>query len=178
SLLECILTGRKVVRPVWWRRPPAWIAAAAGIALLIGLGAWFTGERKPDRFADYRARMVRTVLREYRMDILTNDGEKVRQYMRDRGAPADYDVPKGLQKLAVKGGGLLGWRGERVTMVCFERNDKKLLYMLVLDRKAVKAPPPVNSEVAKVNKLTTASWSSGNRIYVLAEEGDSESIQQ
>jgi len=178
DLQERILIERKILRPVWWQRPPAWFAAAASIALLIGLAGSFMGERIPDRFADYRARMVRTVLREYRMDIVTNDGEKVRQYMQSRGALADYTIPKGLQQVAVKGGGLLGWRGQRVTMVCFERPDKELLYLFVLDRNAVKDAPSENLEVTKVNKLTTASWSSGNRIYVLAAEQDPDAIRK
>jgi len=173
-----ILADRKIVHPVWWRRPPVWLAAAASIALLIGWAGWLLRERKPDRFADYRARMVQTVLLNYRMGITSNDGEKVRQYLDSRGAPTDYAVPAGLQKAQLKGGGLLRWRGHPVSMICFDRGDKELLYLFVLDRQSVKDGPVQNLNFAKVNTLMTASWSSGNRIYVLAGPDDAQSIRQ
>lgn len=174
DLKERILAGHKIIRPVFWRRRVGWIAAAASVAALICLAAWFGGERKPDRFADYCLRMVQIVLREYRMDILNTDGEQVRQYHQTRGAPADYTIPQGLQKVAVKGGGLLGWRGHPVSMVCFDRGNQQLLYLFVLDRNAAKDTPPSDSpKIAKVNKLTTATWSSGKWTYLLATEEDS-----
>jgi hypothetical protein len=180
ELKDRILGQRKIVRPVWWRRQPAWLAAAASIALLIGLTLWFTRPPKDkyDRFADYRTRMVQIVLREYRMDISTNNAESVRQYLQSRGAPADYTLPKGLNQVAVKGGGLLRWRGQPVSMVCFDRGNRQLLYLFVLDRTGLKDAPPETTEVVKVKKLTTASWSSGDKTYVLASEEDPDAIRR
>src|SRR5439155_2765774 len=129
ELKESILSQAKIIRPpaTWWKRPPAWLAAAACVALLIGLANWFRPERKPDTFADFRRRMVETVLRRYGMDTNSSDGEAVRRYLASKGAPADYSLPKGMQQLKVMGGGLLRWRGHPVSMVCFDRGDKEIL---------------------------------------------------
>jgi hypothetical protein len=180
ELKERILADRKILRPIWRRQRTAWLAAAASIALLVGLALWFTREPKYayDRFTDYRTRMVQIVLREYRMDITTPDGEKVRQYMQSRGAPADYTLPKGLQQVAVKGGGLLRWRGQRVSMVCFDRGNKQLLYLFVMNRTGLKDAPPETVQITKVKKLATASWSSGDKTYVLASEEDPAAIRK
>jgi len=142
------------------------------------LGITIFTERRPDRFADLSVSMVQTVLREYRMDITTNNGQVVRQHLQEKGAPADFVVPSGLQKIALKGAGRLRWRGYPVSMVCFERPDKEVLYLFVLDQNAVKDPPRDNPDVRPMNKLMTASWSSGKHIYLLAAPEDAQSIRK
>ena len=62
-----------------------------------------------------------------------------------RGAPADYDVPRGLERLQLTGGGRLTWRSNPVAMVCFDRGDKQMLFLFVMKRSAVKDPPPGNA---------------------------------
>ena len=66
------------------------------------------------------------------------------------------------------------FRSNPVTMVCFDRGDKQMLFLFVLKRSALKDPPPETPQLAKVNQLVTASWSRGDNIYVLAgpEEAD------
>jgi hypothetical protein len=169
-----ILARQKTVSlPVWWRNP-VWLAAAAAIVLLIGLGGLLVRPRTPDTFADFQGRMVRTALREYRMDLETNDMQQVRQLMATGGAPSDYVLPKGLEILQLAGGGLLRWRSKPVAMVCFNRSTNQMLYLFVLDRAAVKDPPPTTPRVANLSRLQTASWTKDERTYFLAgpEESD------
>ncbi len=172
-LKGAILAERKVVRLAFWQRPQVWLAAAACV-MLIGIAALFLQPRTPDRFADFRSRMVRSALRQYSMDIVTNDMQSVRQYMAARGAPADYALPAGLGRLSLTGGAALKWRSAPVAMVCFDRGDREMLYLFVTDRAVVKGAPPAAPQVEKVNRLVTVSWSEGNRAYVLAgpEEAD------
>jgi len=169
-----LLAGRKVIRPGFWQRPSVWLAAAAALVLLLGLGAMLFRAPVPDRFADFRSRMVRVALREYRMDIVTNDMAQVRAFLASRGGPADYELKPGLAKLQLSGGGLLRWRGHPVSMVCFDRGDQEMLYLFVLGRGAAKDAPPSTPRVEQVNKLVTVSWSQGDKVYVLAgpEGGD------
>jgi len=176
GLKASILAQRKIVRPeVWWRNP-VWLAAAAAIVLLAGVASVWFRPRGPDRFTEYRARMVSTALRvgTYQMSIVTNDMAPVRQFMAARGAPADYRLTRGLGELSLTGGDSLRWRGHPVSMVCFDRGDKQMLYLFVLPRTALKDPPPSVPELAKVNKLLTASWTEGDKAYLLAgpEEAD------
>jgi hypothetical protein len=165
-----ILAQRKIVRPEAWWRSPVWLAAAAAVVLLAGLASLWLRPRPTDRFADFRARMVSTALRvgTYQMSIVTNDMVPVRQFMAARGAPADYALTRGLGALPLTGGDVLQWRGHPVSMVCFDRGDKQMLYLFVLPRTAFTDPPPSAPVLAKVNKLQTASWTEGDKAYLLA----------
>jgi hypothetical protein len=167
-LRERLLAERRITRPAVWGRGPVWMAAAAVLVILAVLAVFWSRPRTPDRFADFRGRMVRTALRQYSMDIVTNDMQQVRQFMARRGAPSDYVLPRGLQGLSLTGGGLLTWRNTPVAMVCFDRGDGRMLYLFVMDRSAVKDAPPVTPGVVTANKLVTASWTRGDRTYLLA----------
>ena len=163
---------RPLPSPPWWRSP-VWLTAAAVILLLGLAGAWLK-PRPANRFANYQSRVVSEAQREYRMDLVTNDMRQIRQFMASRGAPADYDVARGLEHLQLTGGGRLTWRSNPVTMVCFDRGDKQMLFLFVLKRSAVKDPPPASPQLARVNQMLTASWTHGDNTYVLAgpEEAD------
>jgi hypothetical protein len=167
-LKTALLAERKVIRPEFWQRPAVWLAAAAACALLIGVAGLMLQPRVPDRFTDFRSRMVRSALRQYSMDIVTNDMPSVRQFMAARGAPADYSLPPGLARLSLTGGAALKWRSTPVAMVCFDRGDQEMLYLFVMDRAVAKDAPPATPHLEKVNKLMTVSWSEGDRAYVLA----------
>jgi uncharacterized membrane protein YbaN (DUF454 family) len=173
-----ILGAHKVIRSrVWWQNP-VWLAAAAAVVLLATLALFWLRPRVPDQFADYQHRMVGAALRDYRMDVVTNNMEVVRRVLSEKGAPADYAVPPRLQQLALTGGGALRWRSNPVAMVCFERSTNQMMYLFVIHRSALKDPPPAAPRVAKVNKLMTASWTQGDNSYVLAGPEDPEFLQK
>jgi uncharacterized membrane protein YbaN (DUF454 family) len=174
SLLARMQVQPTVVTPPAWWRNPVWLAAAAVVVLLLGLAAVWWQPRHADRFANYRSRVLGQALRDYRMDLETNDMQQVRQLMASRGAPADYDLTRGLEQLQLTGGGRLTWRNNPVTMVCFDRGDKRMLYLFVMKRSAVKDPPPKTPQLAIVHQMVTASWVQGDNTYVLAgpEEPD------
>jgi len=165
--LKDAILSKRIVRPVQWQTA-FWLKAAAVFVILLGLAALWLQPRPRDRFADYRSRMVRAALKQYRMEIVTNDLDAVRQFLAARGAPADYVVPDALQQRPVAGGGRLDWRGNPVSMVCFEAPAKRMFFLFVLGRSALKDAPGAGPERAKVNKLTTESWTQGERTYLLA----------
>jgi len=175
DLKEAILAKRRIVRPLWWQQP-VWLASAAVVVILLSLSAiWLQQPRIRDHFSDYRVRMVRVASRKYRMDLATNDLHAVQRYMARRGAPSDFVLAKGLEKLHVTGGVVSTWRGNPVSMVCFDRGDKQMVFLFVIARSAVKDAPPASTsvEMAKVNKLLTSGWSDGDKTYLLAGPEDS-----
>jgi hypothetical protein len=178
SILAQARVPQPIVMPprVWWRNP-AWLVAAA-VVLLAGLAGLWLKPGPSAQFANYQARMVSGALREYQMDIRTNVMSLVRQDLAARGAPADYVVPKGLERLRLTGGGRLTWRSSPVAMVCFDRGDKQMLYLFVLNRSAVKDPPPANPRVAKVNEYLTVSWTQGDKTYLLAGPEEADFLQK
>jgi hypothetical protein len=89
-------------------------------------------------------------------------------------------LAKGLEQLPITGGVVTRWRGNAVSMVCFDRGDKQMLFLFVLDRSAFKDAPPAagQAQVEKVNRLLTSSWSEGDKTYILAGPEDTELLRK
>ncbi len=170
DLKDRILADSKIVRPTFWTNN-LW-ARAAAIALFIGVTISLmyvaTDRQGINHFGDFRARMVRSAQREYTMELLTDNLSQVRRWMADHGAPSDFLLPDGLARLNLTGGGVLHWRNQPVTMVCFDRGDKKMLFLFVMNSAAVKDPPAAIPQVSRVSRLESASWTKGDKTYVLA----------
>jgi hypothetical protein len=111
------------------------------------------------------------VLRQYTMDIVTNDMAQVRAFLATKQAPADYALPDKLGRLPVSGAGILSWQGGKVSMVCLESANQGTLFLFVVDAPAVRQRDSVTREFADVNRLATVTWTRSGRTYVLAGSG-------
>ena len=172
-----ILLGPKVVRgpAQWWSRRAAFAAAAAIALLAVVSSVWWNSQPKSE-FTKFRARMVGSILREYHMDIVTNDMQSVRVHLAQKGAPADYTVPSALRSTSLTGAAALSWQGKPVAMVCFDRSTNDMVFMFVY-RKQHLANPPKKPELKPVSDLATASWTKDDKVYVLAASGDLERLR-
>ncbi len=167
DLRNAILARQKVIQPpVWWRSPIA-LAAAAALVMFLAVAAFWRPQRQAYEFSNFQSRMVGSALRGYRMDIETNRMEVVRDFLASKGAPSNYQIPGGLAKLEVAGGGFLRWRSNPVSMVCF-RSGTNMLYLFVMNRTAVQDPPPAGPRPGNLRGLATASWTAGENSYFLA----------
>ena len=176
-LRAALLSVEKIIpMPLWYRRP-VWLAAAA-VVLFIGLaGAWLA-LKTPDPFSQFRNQMVARAMVEYRMDMETNDMSQLRKFMAANGAPADYEVTKGLARLELSGGVLVNWQSSPVAMLCFNRGDKKMVFLFVLNRAAIKEVPSETPQSIKVQELFTVSWSRGDKTYILAGPPESDFVKK
>ena len=167
-----ILSGRKIVTgPAhWWTRRAALLAAAAVLALLLTLAVMLLKPRHsvPDTFAEFRTNVIAIALREYKMDLQTNDMGQIRTYLATHGAPADYVTPPATDKLKLVGCGVLKWQGKPVSMVCFEDKGARGIWLFAIKAAYWKDRPGTQPEFQKVFSCPAASWSEGNIIYVLA----------
>ena len=173
-LKAALLSQQRIIRPsVWWQRP-VWIAAAAAIMLLLTLVPTWRRPTVHNRLRDYQETMVSRVLLQYRMDLETNDMSQLRKYVATKGAPADYELTRGLAKLQLTGGAALSWRTNPISMVCFDRGDKQMVFLFVMKRSALPDPPGEIPKVVRISDYLTASWTRGDKTYVLAgpEEPD------
>ncbi len=169
---------------IWWRQP-AVLAAAAVIALMIGLAIFRSHPGEEYRFSGFHNRMTSTALRLYNMDLETNDLTVIRAFLANNGALSNYVLPSALEKTPGAGCKILTWQGKRVSMVCFnsgrplEPGEKSDLFLFVIDRSSLAdAPPESKPLITKVNKLMTASWSLGNKVYILGGVGDEDFIRK
>ncbi len=176
QLKEMLLARPRIVPLPARRFVPAWLAAAAAIVLLLALYPLRPRPNPPDRFADYAAMMVSKATLQYGMEFKTNDLAQLARLIAAKGGPEAYSIPPSLQKLPLTGGGTLRWRSNPVAMVCFDKGSNNMVFLFVMKRTAVKDPPPDKPRIAKINSMLTASWTSGDKTYVLAgpEEADFE----
>jgi len=179
GLKEQILSERKIRRPVFQRYWGPLLAAAAAVALLIGIDWGFHPfQGLTGHFAAYRKRMTETALRGYSMDSTATDPAVIRDFLRQKKAPADYSLPAGLATTSVAGCVVSIWQGSPVSMICFKSGrpmppgNQSDVWLFVAERKAVSDAPPGSPVFARVNKATTASWSDDKNTYLLAAVGD------
>ena len=177
DLPERILARAKIIPFPRWRQPKTW-AAAAAIILLLGLAALLWKPAPEDSFATFRSRMVRGVLRQYRMDIQTNDMAAIRQFLATNRAPADYVLPPSLMKLPPTGAGVMSWQGGRVSMVCLNSGAQGTLFLFIADRSAMQQTPDAGRDYTAVSQLMTVSWTEGGKVYVLAGTGERETLER
>ena len=172
-------------RSVVWKVNAALAVAAVVLMAFVLAGLWLHQPAAGNSLAIYQNRMAGVALRGYAMDLMTHDPQKVRAYLQQNGAPADYALPESLQKTAMTGCAVESWQGARVSMICFHTGkplpsgEQSDLWLFVVDRNTVKNPPPAGApQLAKVNDLMTATWTQGNRLYVLGTKGDEETLRR
>jgi len=170
---------------IWRRNIMLTAAAATVVAALILAALWPRPQASDNTLAIYRNRMVGVALRGYAMDLTTNNPEQIRAFLEQNHAPADYVLPAPLEKVAVIGCAIESWQGVKVSMICF-RTGKPLppgepgnLWLFVVDRASVKnAPAAGPPQLARVNQLITATWSQGDKLYLLGTAGDEPAIRR
>lgn len=175
TLKAALLAQHKIVPLQPWWRQPVWLTAAAAMVLFLLWLSFGSGPSVPDHFANYREMMVSFALKNYGMDWVTNDQTSLRQLLAAKGAPANYNVPGGLEKLKLTGGAALTWRNHPVSMVCFDKGNNQMVFLFVMPRAGLKDPPASpEPKLTKISSFMTASWTQGENTYVLAgtqEEG-------
>lgn len=174
DLKSRILAGGQT-RPKKTLIRPQLLALAASVIVLFALSnLWLNHEEHS--FAQFRSRMTDFALRSYVMDIVTNSGPVVRQFLASEGAPADFPLTPGLEKLAVKGGGRLSWQNQPVAMMCFTLTNNQTAFMFVMDQNAVSKGRP-NMEVLAGKDLSSVAWTKNGKVYLLAAAEPTEVLE-
>lgn len=188
GLKEQIIAERKVrttAAPLWQKA----VILAGAIAAVVLIVSHIISTRQPSEphdFATYSDSMVSYAVRSYgTMDLYTNDLNAIRQFLAQKGTIADYELPNDLEKNAKPAGCVasITWQGKKVSMICFQTGRPVKpglpsdLWLFVTDRSSASSPPKDSKPVLREGPepgVATASWTVGNRIYILAVEGDKE----
>jgi hypothetical protein len=166
------------------------VATLAAIVVLLIAVAALNLPRHPVQpealtLANYQNQMVGFALGPYGMALATNDVEQIRNFLAHGHAPADYTLPAPLEKVAATGCTVKFWSGTRIAMICF-RTGKPLppgrpgdLWLFVTDSASVKGAPDTTApQFAQVNQIITATWTQNGKLYLLATEGDEQTIRK
>jgi hypothetical protein len=182
DLREKILTRRRAGprATVWWWRNSWWQAAAAGLAVLALVSSFWLANRS-DPFDAYRRDMAGLVSGEYEMNLKTSHLDRIRDFLTTSGWPSDYALTPAMQNLEAEGASVLHWRGRKVSLICLEAGEDEddELFLFVVEGSIFRDAPATQSpQFERVGEMTTAAWSTGNKVYFLASHGDEQFLQQ
>jgi hypothetical protein len=176
GLRSNILAGQKISRSHGIARR-AWLAwAACLVALVSGLMFWMQRPAEAD-FAVFEREMTEFLTHQLdHLDYHTEDIGEIKSWLATRGAHEDFVLPAGLTTLPGLGCRVLDWRGNAVALVCFKRGSEEA-HLLVMDRNTLRnAPQYGETQFGQSGLWTTASWSRGEKVYMLTAKGDRESV--
>jgi len=183
---EQIIAERRVHAVPLWQRAVLAVGALAALVLLASTIRRNWRPAEPGDFAAYRSYMDGFAQRAYGMDTNTTDLNDIRTYFAQKNAIADYVLPASLEQNAKAAGCVaMTWHGKNVSMICFQSgrplkpNNDSDLWLFITDRSTTPDnPTSPTPHFEKVNGLITASWTVGNRTYVLAAEGDEQFLSK
>jgi hypothetical protein len=192
GLKEQIISEQAALTRMTARRRDIVVATLAMVAIVVSLFAiaqfWFSrgGNMKNyNTLANYQNQMIYFATGGYGMDYPTNDLTQIRAYLAKNRAPADYTLPTSLEKTAATGCAIESWGKAKVAMICFRTgkplppNEPGDLWLFVVDRAAVKgAPTSTSPRFTQINRIITATWTQGDKLYLLGTEGDKQTIQK
>jgi hypothetical protein len=103
-----------------------------------------------------------------RLDLMSREMDEVRHWLAQKGAHGDLVLPAGLDGRPSLGCRILEWKGNRVSLICFELEERQIAHLLVIDRAALANAPEESPVFRQVGHLATAGWSSGDKTYLVA----------
>ena len=173
------------------RRPPVrrsvgLVAALVAVMLIAGCLIWQqVSSPAQNTLAIFQEQMAGVALRGYAMDLITQNPEQIRAFLQNAQAPADYTLPAALQRAAESGCAVAGWQKQKVSMLCFTTGrplaagSASDLWLFVADAGSVQgAPAEATIQINQVNRLITATWVKGGRLYMLGLEGSPDDLKK
>src|SRR4030095_8196809 len=121
-----LLLARKVIRLRPWWRKPAWIAAAAMVALLISAAIPLLLRQSGEtEFASFRGTMIEAYLdMSKHLDVMRLDADELKRWLTEHGGDSRFALPPSLADKGIIGCKVLEWHGHRVTLLCLKFGGK------------------------------------------------------
>ncbi len=176
-------------KAVSWRQKIVGVVAAAAVVLLLGILAFVLlppakPRPVPNTLANYLSQMADDALHSSSLNVMTNSAQ-INSYLARNQAPADYVLPAGLRKFAIRGCAVEPWQNFRASMICFRTGislppgQQGDLWLFVIDSADVQGASAITGpQYAQVDGLTTATWTRNGKLYVLDTKRDKKTIQK
>jgi len=182
DLRESILAGAKVSRVPRWKKPFRKWAIAAVVVLSATLGSLIWYNVRPARLAGWQNEalgvIASLVRQESRFDAQSHDVGELLAWLRANNAPTAQKLPDNLDKLSTLGCKTFSWNGIPLSVICFMRPDGGLIHLVTMNV-PVPAPDRAPRQLAKFvqrGDWATATWSQGDRVYMLVLEGSPDQL--
>lgn len=167
-------------------RPPKmpWILGAVGFAAVVllaaeGVNYWRSPAIRTTPSADYAREMTSFIELAPPLEMKSENLTQIKDWLEKRNA-ASMQVPSRLAALEPIGCRMLSYRGHRVTLICFHREEKgRLAHLFVVERAAMPKMKPGEKPIFdNESGWMTATWAEGDRIYMIALQGGRTAIER
>jgi hypothetical protein len=176
GLRDSILLAKKIStlsrlqpsRPYWQR--PGVMALAASIVVLLAvliqqgadhyLGQPMTVDAFTQQVLDLKERVS--------LGKMSSNPTELRAWLAERGAPSDFELPRGLRDAHGLGCQSYTIGGVKVSLLCFMLGEDQFAHLFVVDSDALKDPAPNAKPVIRTEGgIALATWTLGGKSYVL-----------
>ncbi|MCX6952057.1 MAG: hypothetical protein NTV51_07805 [Verrucomicrobia bacterium] len=162
--------GLPVAKRAWWAQP-GWLAAAAAVALFIGLTAW---RMSPVRGGTLEEFAVNFVDKGFRLPKHSDDVGVLKAWLAEQHGPLPEALPAKFADLRALGCKKLDFQGHEVSLVCFERGGKEF-HVFVARREDLgrgTSAADVNLRFIPGATLVAATWMDAKHRYVVVSDAD------
>jgi hypothetical protein len=171
-LRQSLLLGNKVVslhrqRPLW-TRPVLWFALAAALALFLGLGILFQ-QSEPSVTGPQLARQIIALAESGKITLgkMSGNPDELKSWLATRGSPHDFAIPAGLRGYPGIGCQTYVMNGTKVSLMCFMLDKDQVVHLFVMDEKALEDAPGEKPSIIREHDTIAATWSVGDKAYLL-----------
>ena len=187
GLVQQIISERAAAKRASFLERHRLVSSLVAVTAIVLVGLYYLEQipRTDYRLITYQSLMAYDALSGYALGLATNDPAQIRDYLKQNGAPSDFALTGPLKQVSLTGCAVENFQGRNVSMICFHTGSKSSdphvsdLWLFVTDRKAVKgAPRDTTPQIAQIGRLITATWTEGDKLYLLGQQGDAQSLKK
>ena len=168
--------GAPTPRRAWWAQP-VWLAAAAAVAVLVSLAVWRMAPVRGEAFEEFAVNFVDKgfLLQKHGADVAA-----LKTWLGEQHGPLPEALPAKFAELRALGCRTLRFKGQDVSLLCFERGGKEF-HVFVARREGVDAAgadrAPRFLDGQKGGHVA-ATWADAKNRYVLVSDAKLEAVRQ
>lgn len=187
GLKAAILEGCRAQPPqrakiTWlWARRTALIAAAFALLFSVLFFGYIKHyNEQTATYAEFRQGMAHYAAGAYfKLDYRNTELEPIKHWLTDQQSPGFAQLPPDLLKQTPLGCKTLSWHDQPVTLVCFHREDKKIVHLFIIEDDG--SDPAAFKDIEQVmvaQGLQTGGWKANGSIYLLAGSDPSVTVNE
>ncbi|MCZ6673460.1 MAG: hypothetical protein O7C75_11050 [Verrucomicrobia bacterium] len=148
-------------------------ASALAAVLIIGVGGFWkytiNYNSKMHEYATFREGMAYFIAGSYfTLDYLDKDLGNIAKWLEKKDSPMYESIPAALAAKEPIGCKKMTWRGQDVSLVCFHRDDGKIIHMFIAERDGFSEEAITDLDKVLVSHdLETGGWVTDTHVYLL-----------
>lgn len=177
GLRETILAGGKVSRrglrawfeqKVWRNFTNSEMVAAVAVVLVLAVAILFSKNEAHDWQSAGALEVARIENSQRELDQVVGNMDQIRKWLAAQTCPSPATLPAQVRDLPIYGCAKMNWRGQPMSIVCFNLGGGREVHLVTVSVENLPAPPPEGEpEYATLNGYMTASWIEGDVAMML-----------